>query len=124
MNDADDFDDADVTIPGGLDPATLPFSPMLCGGLSLHVSAALTGSKRAIKQGNRLCVSPAMMELIRGADGERELRVLLENIEALEIPEMPRVADFCLPMTMVGEPRPANYAAAWLDMQAFTLGRK
>lgn len=63
-------------------------------GLSVCVSKHLAGSKRGVRQGNTVYVSPAMYDLMKHADPD-ELKLLLEKIEVVTIPEM----RFDLPMT-------------------------
>lgn len=63
-------------------------------GLGISVSQHLVGSKKAIRQGNTIYVSPAMYDLIKHANPD-ELKTLLEQIAVLTIPEI----SFALPMT-------------------------
>lgn len=74
---------------------TPALNPMF--GLSVQVSQSLAGSKKAIRQGNTVYVSPAMHDLMKHADQD-ELRLLLEKIEMVTIPEMPSMFG-PLPMT-------------------------
>ena len=58
----------------------------LLAGFGLAVSEHLRGSKRAVKSGDTIYVSPAMYDLIRHAEGE-ELRRLLVSIPLLDVGE-------------------------------------
>lgn len=66
-------------------------------GLELVMCKYLAGTKKAFRQGRKLIVSPAMYDLISHAD-ERELRLLLETIRVVVIPELPNMFD--MPMTI------------------------
>jgi len=79
-------------------------TPYLFTGLRVAPRDALAGSKRAVKMGSTVYVSRAMFELMRHAD-ERELRLLLEKIELVEIPEPPGLYE---PIPMVTLPPPAD----------------
>lgn len=59
-------------------------------GFNVTVSSALVGSKRAVRMGNTICVSPAMFDLIKHAN-EDELQRLLAAINVLTIPEPPSI---------------------------------
>lgn len=66
--------------------------------VAIHVSSMLTGGKKGILKGGKdAYVSPAMMELIKGATTEGELRRVLEVIEWIEFPG--NVGFYSLPMT-------------------------
>ena len=54
--------------------------------MQVVVSKSLIGSKKALIQGNRIYVSPAMHVLMEGATQEELVR-LLKTISTLEIPE-------------------------------------
>lgn len=69
----------------------------LYSGLKIAVSSVLAGGKRAVRMGDTVYVSPAMYDLIKSAD-EKELRLLLEKIEMITIPEPPSIFG-PLPMT-------------------------
>jgi len=56
-------------------------------GFEIIVSEHLAGMKKAVKQGNRFIVSPAMWQLMQGASQE-ELVHLLSNLHFVEIPAM------------------------------------
>ncbi len=55
-------------------------------GLSVHVVSHMVGMKKAVRQGDRLYVSPAMWDLLSHAEGA-ELERLLAAIPCTEIPE-------------------------------------
>ena len=57
-------------------------------GLSVHASPVLAGGKKAVRRGSKLFVSPAMYDLISHAAPD-ELKLLLEQIECVNIPETP-----------------------------------
>jgi hypothetical protein len=56
-------------------------------GYRVAVSSALVGSKRAIRMGDTIYVSPAMYDLMKHADQE-ELQRLLAAIPLLEAPDL------------------------------------
>jgi hypothetical protein len=60
--------------------------------LEVEVSSVLIGSKRAVRVGGRLYVSPAMFDLMRHATPE-ELPRLLRAISVLHLPEPPSIHD-------------------------------
>lgn len=66
-------------------------------GLAVEVATSLAGSKRAVRMGRTLYVSPAMYDLIRHAEWA-ELERLLAAIPCLTLPEPPSIYDQ-LPMT-------------------------
>lgn len=74
----------------------IPSHPL--SGYRVVVSRHLAGSRRAVASGDTLYVSPAMYELIVNAD-ESELRLILENLVAIQIPELPGI-HAPLPATM------------------------
>ena len=55
-------------------------------GLQLIVDRHMAGMKKAVRQGGKLYVSPAMYDLISHAEGD-ELERLLSAIPCTEIPE-------------------------------------
>jgi hypothetical protein len=66
-------------------------------GFDVQASASLAGSKRAVRMGRTIYVSPAMYDLICHAKGA-ELERLLGAIRCLKLPEPPSIFD-PLPMT-------------------------
>lgn len=73
------------------------FSPLT--GFYIQVSQALRGSKRAVRMGDTIFLSPAMYELAKAAEGE-ELKRLLGQIPLLELPKY----DFLQPLPMQSKP--------------------
>lgn len=63
-----------------------PFPPLT--GLKLVESTALAGTKKAIRTGDTLYVSPAMLSLISTAD-EAFLQLLGRSIQVIDIGPMP-----------------------------------
>lgn len=72
----------------GADMAASLFFPVLCSGFNVEVSRHLVGSKKAIRQGNTIFVSPAMFDLMKHAT-QQELQFLLSKIEMFTIPDPP-----------------------------------
>jgi hypothetical protein len=62
------------------------------GSLYVFVARDLTGSRRAIRQGKSIYVSPAMFDLMKHADAD-ELKRLLEAIHVVTIPEIDEILD-------------------------------
>ena len=61
------------------------FDPLF--GLNLRVEQHLAGFKSAVQFGDGpVLVSPAMMDLIRNAKDEEELRLVLSNIHIKKLP--------------------------------------
>lgn len=68
-------------------------------GIAIQVSQQMTGSKKAVRFGDGpIILSPAMWELVKGAESEGELRRLLEAIPLVTMPPMPSLYS-PLPMT-------------------------
>ena len=87
-------------------------------GISIQVSPALTGSKRAVQFGDGpIVVSPAMYDLIRHADGG-ELRRLLESIELLRLPAMPSKYEY---VPMLTQP-PPDAIGVWAGIRTRLFG--
>jgi hypothetical protein len=59
-------------------------------GFAVQECRWMAGSKKALRVGRTIYVSPAMMDLIRHAEGD-ELRRLLGSIPLVEIREPPSV---------------------------------
>lgn len=76
--------------------------PDMLAGLRVEVCRYLAGSKRGLRMGQTVYVSPAMFDLIRHAEGD-ELRTLLEAIEVVTIPEPPSIYG---PLPMITRPDP------------------
>lgn len=72
------MNDSNPLPPGGM---------ALTSGVAVCVSKVLAGGKRAVLQGRKFYVSPAMHQLIAGAASSEELAVILSKIEVIEIPE-------------------------------------
>jgi hypothetical protein len=66
-------------------------------GFEIRVADYLKGSKKAVRQGNTIFVSPAMWDLMKHASDQAELEHLLSKIELVEIPKMDF---FDIPMTV------------------------
>ena len=76
---------------------TTPPAPI--HGIPIQVDRHLIGSKKAVRIGNGpIVLSPAMYELVKGAESQEELRRLLEAIPLLQLPAMPSLYG-PLPMT-------------------------
>lgn len=58
-------------------------------GIPIIRSEWMVGAKKAILQGDRLTVSPAMWELISKAETSEELEFILKNLPILQIPVFP-----------------------------------
>lgn len=74
-------------------------------GFGIKVAQSLKGSRRAVRQGNTIYLSPAMYDLVSKADPE-ELWFLLEHIEIVTIPE-PRSVFAPFPPTTTLPPAPS-----------------
>jgi hypothetical protein len=77
-------------------------------GFEVHVNPVLAGGKKAVRQGNRMYVSPAMYDLISHAEGD-ELESLLKSIECVTIPEMPSVYEYVPMFTAPKMPTPDEW---------------
>ena len=74
-------------------------SPTPFDAIPVRVDKSLVGSKKAVRIGNGpIYLSPAMYELVKGAESPEELRRLLESIPLLQLPAMPSLYG-PLPMT-------------------------
>lgn len=61
-------------------------------GIAVEVSQNMVGAKKAVMIGERkVVVSPAMFDLLKNAETQAELRLLLENIPMIRIPEPPSI---------------------------------
>lgn len=76
-------------------------NPRPLSSLELVVSESMRGSKRAVRVGNTIYVSPAMYDLIRHADQD-ELRRLLGQIPMLDFSAF--VFDPTKPLPMTTQP--------------------
>jgi hypothetical protein len=70
-------------------------------GFAVQECRWMVGMKKALRVGRTIYISPAMMDLIRHAEGD-ELRRLLGSIPMVEIPEPPSMFG---PLPMTTEPR-------------------
>ena len=69
-------------------------------GFKIQSNIYMAGSKKAIRQGDTIHVSPAMYDLISHAEGE-ELNRLLESIPLLNLPDFDiRNADLSMPVSV------------------------
>lgn len=68
-----------------------PISPRIgpVNGLFLTVADSLAGAKSARRYGDTLFVSPAMWELLHGAEGPTEFAFIMDHIPVVVVPYIP-----------------------------------
>lgn len=58
-------------------------------GYTVTVATSLAGSKRAVRRGATLFVSPAMWDMISTAEGPAELAFIMNHITIVDLPYTP-----------------------------------